>query len=284
MSLFKQTQHALSVECHQLYARLDEGKSIFALRMYDVSEAKKLANRALSMIEKAGIHTDGAGRYARISLTAITYLAEGYDSYIEFIETLSKVSDSYLLKLDEINPTMFRGIHQCATRQYEAAVHSFKATIDMSNKDAYYLPAVRNMLAVAYIASDNDSAGREQLIRALNHGLEISNYPAVVAATYELDRLDNPQATFERRLQSITNLSDETINIQTIGRIAINIGSAYISFGFYERAREMFKIALHSLKGKTTTAEFLKCSRIIGLMLIYELTQRRKMAKRLDSK
>jgi len=279
MAFFSQTQRAIPADYRRLHVRLDEAMSIMAIRMYHMSEAQDLANRALAKLNELDEANDGAGVYAQITLATIAYVEGGHEALTKFLAELSDVADDYLVKFSEFRAAMFAGIDSNARKEYAAGVKHFSDVLAMSDEDAYYLPAIQCMLALSYVGLREYDAAQEHFAEALDRGLEISSYPAVVTAIYELDRLDHPERSESDRWLLMMDNARELNSLPTTGRMVIGNGATYLSMGFYKRARNMFRMGLQMLRGRTSNQEMVSLSVIIMRFRLYEFMHRRRMAK-----
>ncbi len=270
-ALYARTRQAVPASQPRLRARLDEALALFAFRTFDMKQGKKLADRALAVLEEQAIGPDGAGVYAHLARSVYAYAARGYGAYAQLVEEIQPLTQAHFGEFSGIMPHIFAGMHHCAQGRYARSAAIFEALVYRSNPDIYSLPNLRCMLALAYLGLEEADLAREQFQAALARGRKIAIYPALVTATYELARLENPQSTTADLQQQLLALAGEVGGRPQLGRLVIHTGGAYISFGYFREARQLFRSGLKILQGEVGRAEMAATMLLVAKFMLYRL-------------
>ncbi len=270
-ALFAATRQAVPPDRKRLRARLDEARALFAFRTYDLPGAKRLADRALAVLAAEEIGEDGAGLYAYLAQAVHAYAAGGFGAYTKLIQAIEPLTrdrfgpDSLLL------PQMFAATHACAQGRHAAAAGLFTGIIERSHPDAYSLPALYCMLGLALQGMADWPQARAVYEKGLARAREIPVFPAQVAATIELARLDNPAANRDDLRRALEPLHGVIGGRAQLGRLLIHLGGQYLSFGLFPQARQLFRLGIQLLQGRVSRSEMGRTLVIVGKFLIYQL-------------
>ena len=268
-AFFMRTREAVPPACTGVRARLDEALSVLAIRMYDLSRAEQLATRALSVMALDRSATCEVGLYARVTLCTAAHTKRDYEAYAEFVEELAHETAAHFDSFSRIMPLMFEGINCCRSRAYQVGAQRFREIIAISDERGYHIPAIRCMLGLSYLGLQEQELAQEQFSRALTRAREIAVYPALVGATYELDRLAYPQGTPGHRQQVLVELAQEMGSVPTVGRVAIHVGANHMSFGFFGKGRQLLRLGLGLLWGNVSATEMARNTLIAAKLFAY---------------
>ena len=162
---------------------------------------------------------------------------------------------------------MYEGMFLCAGHHYRHAADTFKEIVRISNADAYHIPAMRCEWGLCLLALEETEAAREQFALALAGAHELSLYPALIGATYELDRMAHPQKSLHERRQVLAELATELGTPAAVGRSLIHVGATYMTMGFRRRARQLLHISLKLLWGNVQAREMARHTLTIAKLL-----------------
>ncbi len=256
ITLFDDTLQRLPSVSRRMQARLDEAKAIMLLRLYELSDAVKLARRGLQAIEEIGIVGDnGAGIYARMVL----YTAKYALSHRLFDDTVAaglfKIAGGRFDIWAEMTTLHGYGIAAFNRGEFDVAIDCFQRTVDLHGATLYTVPACHCFVGFALQALDQNTAARERFQLALNKGLEINVYPPVVVATYELRRLAGDEPTLEQARASLEQLALSVGSRRAVAQVAVHVAVQYFNLGLFDRGRQLSRIGMGMLWNEVDNAE-----------------------------
>ena len=241
----------------RMHARLDEAEAVFAMRLYELSRALKLARRSLQRLAELGLDSSdsGPGAYARLVLLTTDYAIRQDAETPETMLAARENGGNYLSLSTEVIAAVIAGVTQYTQGNFSGASATFLGALDLAGLDAYVVPNLRYYLALSYLGEDLQSAAHDQFKLALERALEIEIYPAVVSATYELCLLEGDDSSAQRCRQALEDLALQMGSRYTIGRVAIIYGVQYLYLGHAGKGTQMMRIGMAMAWNEVEPAE-----------------------------
>jgi transcriptional regulator with XRE-family HTH domain len=246
MSFFKATAQRVPAEERRMQALLDEAESVFSARLSDIPGSLKLARRSLRTFEELGIDaTQGeVGAYARVILYTSKYALNQRAATEEVQLGFKKITGEYLAKSAEVIVAQTDGVKLFAEGNPAGAAAKFEGALNLIGPDAFMTPTFQCFLGIALRGQGLESAAREQFSRALQYGLLMDVYPAVVTATYELSLLEQDNTTTQKSRVALEKLALEMGSRRTVGQVAIINAIQYLNMGLVKRGTQLSRIGL----------------------------------------
>lgn len=241
----------------RMHARLDEAQALLLTRLNDFPGAAKLAQRSLKKLDDLGVDaaTDNAGAYARLILLAAEYSLRQAQFSEEKKEELRAITAGYLDKFAAIFLAMADGVKYSMKNDFAAAAGHFQEALNICGENAYTDPTIRCFFAISLNELGQAAAARDQFLRALERGLELDAYPAVVTATYELCLLEGDQPATHQCRAALEDLALRMGSRRTVGRVVITNAIQYLNLGMLNKGTQFMRIGVGMLWNEVDSAE-----------------------------
>lgn len=267
LHFLEQTRVRLPAKAIHVQARLEASMSILALQLYDLREAKRLADRALVVLDKqTGVDAHTAV-YAHLSRAIYDYLIGGATTYASFLATMIELTTTYFGLFGHVIQHMLDGARLCRYGAYQSAVDSFQEIIKRLGSGSYALPSIRCMLGLSYLRLEEPMHAAEQFQLALRQGRKLGVLPAQVSATYELQEMGLLPETANAS-EALAELANQYGATEAVGHVALHVGVHYLNFGHDKGAKALFRIGLGMLWPHLSKAEFARASFTVGKFLL----------------
>ncbi|MCA9887594.1 MAG: hypothetical protein KC546_04440 [Anaerolineae bacterium] len=267
LQFFARTKRLLPAESELIHARLDEVMSLLHFRLFDMREAKRLAERAIAALDRESNRKPDWGLYTRVPLATYTYLTSGPRGYPAFVVAMRELTADHFGVLGTVAAPMIEGARDCRFGNCEKAVSRFQAVLQGLGADSYALPNIRCMLGISYLGLGDGRAAAEQFQMALARSLELGVLPAQVSATLELRQLNGGHRLQDANA-ALADLASQTGAAESIGHAAIHVGVNYLNFGRNHNARLLFHVGLQLLWSRVEKTEFASASFTVGKFLL----------------
>ncbi|MFN2140118.1 MAG: ATP-binding protein [Candidatus Promineifilaceae bacterium] len=256
-AFFAATRLQIPVLERRMHALLDEAEAVFAMRLYELSRALKLARRSLQTLAELGV--DGSdnepGAYARLVLLTTEYAISRNEATPEAMLAAREESGNYLSRSTQVIAAVIAGVTEYTRGNFAGASASFLGALALAGPDTYVIPNLRYYLAMSLLGEGRESQAREQFELSLKRALEIGIYPAVVSATYELCILEGDGGSTQRCREALEDLALQMGSRYTIGRVAIIYGVQYLYLGHAGRGTQLMRIGMAMAWNEVEPAE-----------------------------
>jgi hypothetical protein len=256
-TFFEKTRRFVPASNGRMQARLDEAQALLATRLNDFQAAARLAQRSLRRLDELGSDPtqDRAGAYARVVLLAAKYALKQADLTEEDSEELRAITAGYLDKFGDIMLAMADGVKRCMHKEFVGAGHAFENALNIAGEDAYCNSTIRCFYAINLKELGEIECAREQFALALERGLELDTYPAVVTATYELRLLEGDDPDIQQCRQAMEELALRMGSRLTVGRVAITNAIQYLNLGLLGKGTQFMRIGAGMVWNEVDSAE-----------------------------
>lgn len=236
--------------------------------MYEIPPAKRMATRALAVLDQVEPRTEGEGAYARIALEVYTYALRGFGAYTKLIEGLDPLTQANFGEMGRIMPQMLMATHHCAAGEYDQSITYFEEIIAISRPDGYHLASIQGMLGLVFVEMGQVEKARSCFYLSLTEAERFGLYTTQIGITIELFLLDNPDAAHEEIISALEDFLPDVGSFAAIGHELIFLGGTYVSFGLFGKARRLFRLGLSILQGEVSRSEYMRSLIVVGKFLI----------------
>lgn len=255
---FEATRQQVPATNRRMQARIDEAQAFFAGRLYDLPRAIKFAKRSLTTLGDLGLKGDHdtAGIYARLVLFMAQFALNQKTFSAANKDRLREITAVYLGKFAAVAINLGDGVNRSNESDFNGAIAAYEAALETSGPESYTRPIIRCFLGIALIKEGRAAAAQEQFERALQDGLALDIYPAVVSATYELQSLAGKGSTSTAQCrETLEQLALEMGSRRTVGLVLMAAAVQYLNLGSFKRARQAMRLGVDLIWPEVDVAE-----------------------------
>ncbi len=167
----------------------------------------------------------------------------------------------------DILPHMLDGAVACKQRNFEQAIDIHMQLLTRLGVENYSYPAFNLVVGLSYLGNGDRQQARHYFELARRWAQRYDGLPSLVAAAFELSRLDSPNAAQSVHLDAVRAAGNQRGAIAT-GHAAIHVGVQYPSYGFRHGGRQLCRIGLSLLRPELGNREWAATSLYVGKLLV----------------
>lgn len=261
----QRTMAQLPAEHLRARAGCEAGLALLSVRLYDVVSAEKHARQALALYEQVGaVHESGM---AQMTLTIIDFALRRQSDTGNFAAALLASGAGSFQAFADLLPLLLDGAAACKRGDFEHAIRIHQRLLEAYGTDTYCYPVFNLMLGLSHLGNGDAGRARDLLEEAYRWAQRTKGLTTLVAAAFELSRLDNPDAPFTTHLHAV-QAACRAYGPVAAGYAAIHNGVNYPSYGFGAAGRQLARIGLALLRPEVGQREMAAAALNVGKLLL----------------